>query len=639
MTQIKTCVSLLFLLALLTSTTALFAQDTDSFTVVGSGIVNSVVESLAEANETDTITVVTTGTPAGFEQFCAGEADVVTSTRSITADEDANCISNDIVYGEFLVAHTILTFVAHPTVAVECLTESDFDILFTPSATGQLTDWTAYDETIDSLPITFILPQDNTVEYVVLDGIVDGDGLRRDGESYDDISEALTTVEETEGAIAVLPYTDAILDNDAIKVLQVNYETTTGCASPSAETVENRLYNVAQPAFVYVNRGSLTDNSTLEDFMMFVTSTDASDTVTSAGFVAPTDDTYAQNTEILENEEAGRLFSGQESSFQIPENLFGQIDVSGSANAYNLLDSTASQLAGNNQQLTINVTADGQIAGIRRLCNGETDIAILQSSPAEDALDSCEANDINTVPISIGTQATVLVANSADSYASCLTVEQIGTIWSASATDTVMNWADVDSSFPEQDMTLFGLNTLNQYSDILLSSSEGPIEPIRRDTELSNDALFRAAAVANVEGALTYMSYSDFQRVQGNNQSNIQLVSVDAGDGCIAPVEEAIVDGSYPLSRPASLLVNELSLTDISVQSYIWRIFSDEGWTTIDREGFVGINFGDLPAIRSDLETEFSLAETNVAASVADPVAESTEEPNAESTEEAEDSD
>ena len=632
MTQVNKCVSLLFLLALLSSTTVLFAQDTEPFIVVGSGIVNTVVESLAEANETDTITVVTTGTSAGFEQFCAGDADVVTSTRAISADEDADCISNEIVYSEFLVAHTILTFVAHPTVALECITESDMNILYTPSATGQLTDWTAYDESVESLPITFILPQENTVEYVLLDSIVDGDGLRRDGEAYEDVASAISTVEETEGAIAVLPFNPAMLENDAIKVIQTNYNTTTGCASPSADNVENRLYNVAQPAFAYVNRDSLNSNEALEGFVRFVTSNESAETIVTAGFVAPTEDTYALNADILTNEEIGRLFSGQESNFEVPANLFGQIDIAGSANAYTLLDTTASQLTTESQQLVINITAEGQTAGIRRLCNGETDIAVLQSTPASDALDGCTANDINTIPITIGTQATVLVANVTDNYLSCLTTEQLQTIWGASSTETVTNWSDVDANFPDQDMVLFGLNSSNQYTDILLSQGDGAIEPVRRDTELSNDALYRAAAVSNVEGSLTYMSYTDYRRVQLNGQQNIQLVSIDGGDGCILPIDTTILEGDYPLARPASLLVNELSLTDIAVQSYIWRIFSDQGWSTLDREGFIGIGFGDLPAVRSELETQFSLAEASIAESV-EPSAEATEEPAVEDAE------
>lgn len=626
-------VSVLFLLALLTSTTVLFAQDADTATIVGSGIVNSIVESLAEANETDTITITTTGTSVGFEQFCAGTADVVTATRAISADEDANCISNELAYGEFLIAHSILAFATNPNMTfLQCLTENDMNTLFTPTASGQLTNWTAYDETVEDLPLTVILPQDTTVEYLILDSLATGDGLRQDATQYEDTESAISQVAETDGTIAVLPYNSDLAQNESITLLEVNYNTTTGCASPSPENTENRLYNATLPLFVYVNRASLENNEDLANFIENLISNESADVVESAGFVTPTDETYATNSEILINADASRQFSGTESEFTIPDNLFGQIDISGAANAYNLLDTVATQLASNNQQLVINTTIEGQAAGIRRLCNGETDIAILSSDLSDDALEGCEANDINTVPIAIGTQATVLVANANDTYASCLTTQQVKTIWGASSTDTVMQWSDVDSSFPEQDLLLFGLSTTNEYADILLDVGEGAIEPIRRDTELSNDALYRAAAVGNVEGALAYMSWTDYRRVLSNNQQNIQLVDIDDGEGCITPSEETIIDGSYPLSRPASLLVNELSLTDIALQSYLWRLFSDQGWSTLDREGFIGIDFGDLPAVRSELETQFSLAEANIAESIADPDAESTAEPESDDT-------
>jgi phosphate transport system substrate-binding protein len=306
------------------------------------------------------------------------------------------------------------------------------------------------------------------------------------------------------------------------------------------------------------------------------------------------------------------MFSVQESSFEIPADLLGQIDIAGSANAYAVLNAAASQLNANNQQLIINVTTDGEAAGIRRLCNNEADITALQSTLADDALNACADNDINTIHVALGTQATVLVANAADSHLECLTSAQIDTIWNAGSTDTVADWSDIDASFDAQDMTLFSPTTPDQFSDILLSSGDGAISPVRVDTERNRDPLYRAAAVGNVEGALTYMSYTDYLRVEENEQQNIQLVAVDAGAGCTQPSESTIADGSYALARPASLLINEVSLTDISVQSYIWQLFSDQVWALMSNEGFVGINYSDLAEVRSNLEVQFSLAEAAV---------------------------
>lgn len=647
MAQVKRRVSFIILLALLTSTTILFAQDEESFTVVGSGIVNPVVEALAEANNTDTISIETTGTSAGFEQFCSENADVVTATRSISADEDANCISNEINFAELLIAHDILGFAVHPTVDfLQCLSINDLNTLFAPSSTGQRVDWSGYSETGAELPLTLIVPQDSSVEYLILDSLVEGDGIRRDVTAVTDAETALATVGETEGAIAVVKFNPTLAETNSVTFVDINVGGTTGCASPSVQNVENRLYGASQAMYVYVNRASLEKNSELQAFFDFIVSLESSDIIATAGYVPPSDESISINQEVLANAEAGRQFTGAESEFEIPTNLAGQITVGGAANAYSLMNTMSTRLTGANQNVVINLNIEGQSAGVRRLCSGELDILIVENDLPDGALDGCEANNINTVPVSIGTQATVLVSNAGDSYATCLTTSQINTIWGAEATETIMNWSDVDSAFPDQAMTLFGLRSLNEYSDILLSQTDGPILPIRLDTEQNNDALYRAAATANVEGALTFMSWTDYQRVLANSQQNIQLVGVDAGAGCVVPSEATIVNGSYPLIRTAQLIVREFSLTGAAVQSYLWTIFSDENFSVLQNEGYVGIDFGDLPAIRSELETQFSLAETNLAASVqeeaeatAEPSTEATEEPEIEATEEAESED
>ena len=116
------------------------------------------------------------------------------------------------------------------------------------------------------------------------------------------------------------------------------------------------------------------------------------------------------------------------------------------------------------------------------------------------------------------------------------------------------------------------------YADMLMKAAGQAIPPIRRDTETHRDRFIARAAVGNAPGALTYMSWADYQNVLKNEQANIQLVSVDDGAGCIAPSEANISSGAYALARPASLLVNESSLrTEISLQSYLWSLFTDRG--------------------------------------------------------------
>ena len=634
MRPIIKCAGLFCLLALLASAATHFAQDAEPLTVVGSGIANSVVESLAEANATESVETAATGTLAGLDLFCAGNADIAAASRAITAAEDAICAASGIVYSEFLIAHSILAFVSHPEAPLTCLTESELDDLFKPSAAHQLRDWSSYDENLAELPIVFITPPDNRVEYIILDSLIAGDGLRRDVRTYEDRQDAISQVSQTEGAIAAVSFSSDLAAAESLALLDLDDGSASGCVSPSAQSVENRQYQAARSLFLYVNRARLEQNPALASLIGFGASEAAADVVAQAGFTPPTSDTYALNASILRDAEAGRLFSGAESQFTIPDILSGQIDISGSASAYGLLDDIARQLAGGNEQLNIQFSMGGQSAGIQRLCNGETDIAVLESELAANALDDCDANHINAIPVAIGTQATVLVGNAADEHVSCLTTDQIRAIWNSASAGRINAWSDLDESFPQQDMILFGSSTVDQYADILMKTVGQAIPPIRRDTEIDRDPLYRAAAVGNVAGALTYMSWGDYQRALDNEQANIQLVSADGGNGCVRPSETSIMDGAYPLSRSSSLLVSESSLADVSLQSYLWRLFSEAGWSAMTREGFIGLNFVDLAAARSRLETQFRLAESKAAASVdsSDPSAAETDETGADSS-------
>ena len=107
------------------------------------------------------------------------------------------------------------------------------------------------------------------------------------------------------------------------------------------------------------------------------------------------------------------------------------------------------------------------------------------------------------------------------------------------------------------------------------------------------------------------MSWRDYQRVLDKDQADIQLVAVDAGSGCVQPSPSAIDDGSYALSRRASLLVREESLSDVNVQSFLWSLFDEDNWSVVERQDFIGISSIELPAIRRELQTLYAKAEAD----------------------------
>ncbi len=623
MVKIRLCASILLLLCLAFIGAAL--AQSEAVSVSGSAIVNAVMEDLAEASGADGISIASKGSTRGIEAFCAGELDLATASRKMSPDERANCEAKEIAFSELLIGHYIIAFVAHADAPAQCLQFDELEDMLRPTASNQVKDWSFYREENADLPLTVWLPGVNELAYVIADSEIAGDGLRLDGQHYEDASEAIKAVTNTAGALALVPWTEQLNSDDTLTVLQAGDSEFGGCTPPSAENVESEGYPFALSLYVYVNRARLESNDSLIELMQFSVAEANAVVIEMAGATPPSGTIYELNSTILADADAVPGATGDTEDFQIPIDLSGEIRIVGAANTYRALSRAGEGLS---EQLNVDLYFAGMLAGIGSLCQSEADIVALDGPAAADALEVCAANDIVTTPLQLGAQATVLIANTGNESSACLTTEQINRIWRADSAGVVESWADVAGEFPDLPLTLFGLPSLDTYTDILVQTAGEVIPPIRRDTEQDYDPLYRAAAVGNVSGGLTYMSWSDYQEVLDNDQAKIRLVAVDGGSGCVEPNFGAIEDGLYPLSRHASLLVSEASLADINVQSFLWNLFNEDNWTALQRDGFLGVSVLELPIIRRDLLRGYADAESRY------PLAEDETEAAASGTEE-----
>ena len=634
--MLKTWRSVLILLALLSSVVILSAQDeAETITVVGSGIVNPALESVIAASETELeFNITTTGTAAGFEQFCAGMADIVTANRAISVEETTACNNNGVEFYELIIGYDVLAVIVNPADAfATCLTAEQLDTIFAPSATAVTTNWNQVNVAatpesatqFPDLPLVALVPEDTTLTYAELDEVVSGVGFRSDA-TRADFDTIIETVRTTSGAIGAVPLELALANPDVTPIGLQFPASEVGCLPPAVDIVEAGLYPAAVPLFVYVNRAA---QEQLGDFLTSLAGEASADSIHNAGFSPASLNTYTTNLAILSGEQESRTTTTSEASFTIPPVLTGAINVGGTTSGFTLSDTAATNLSAGQDNLTITRDFSGEAAGVTAFCAGELDILFVTG----DGTITCEGETPETHTIPLGYQAVVLVANAADEHTACLTLEQIQTIWSSASTDTVMQWNDVAESMPEQDITLFGIRESSDIlTDIMLTPADGGVAmPIRIDTELNADPLYRAAAVANVEGALTYMKWDDYQRILENGQERIQLVLVNASNGCVQPSEETIISGEYPLSRQTTVLINKASLADVAVQSYLWTMFSNTSLTYFASAGFVGVDETLLESIRQQLLVEFTSAMQAAAAAQPESTAEA---PDTESTEE-----
>ena len=129
----------------------------------------------------------------------------------------------------------------------------------------------------------------------------------------------------------------------------------------------------------------------------------------------------------------------------------------------------------------------------------------------------------------------------------CLTTDQLIELWEPGS--KVTNWNQLDPSFPDQEIALFGPGTDSGTYDYMAADVIGDeSETTRDDYEASEDDNVLVQGVAGTEGATGYFGYTYYEE----NADTLKALAIDDGNGCVEPSAETAQAGEYtPLARAA----------------------------------------------------------------------------------------
>ncbi|WMY77442.1 MULTISPECIES: PstS family phosphate ABC transporter substrate-binding protein [Micrococcaceae] len=237
----------------------------------------------------------------------------------------------------------------------------------------------------------------------------------------------------------------------------------------------------------------------------------------------------------------------------------GAVAVDGSSTVAPLSEAAAEQYRQTNESVNVSVATSGTGGGFKKFCAGETDISNASRPIKEEEIAECEANGIEYTEVVMANDGLSVVANPANDWAQCLTVEQLQTIWGPESEGQVMSWKDVDPSFPDEPLDLYGAGTDSGTFDYFTEAINGEEGAIRTDYSPSEDDNVTVQGVSGSPGALGFLGLS----YALENPDTLKLLDVDGGEGCITPSEETVQDGSYaPLGRPLFIYVANASYQD-----------------------------------------------------------------------------
>jgi phosphate transport system substrate-binding protein len=246
------------------------------------------------------------------------------------------------------------------------------------------------------------------------------------------------------------------------------------------------------------------------------------------------------------------------------------------------------------------VGGGGSAAGIQKFCRGELQIADSSRAIRQSEIDTCKAAGIEPFEVQVAIDGLSVVVAESNDFVDCLTVAQLNKIWTADKAKQVSNWKDLDPSWPDQTIRLFGpgtdSGTFDYFREVIIRAFDGSSAELRSDFTPSEDDNVLVQGVASSQHALGYFGLAYFEE----NQDKLNVVKIDdgKGSGCVEPTGPNVESGTYaPLSRPLFMYTDGQPTG--ALQAYFQQGLSADGQDLVEEVGYIRLPAAKLGEMRA----------------------------------------
>lgn len=241
------------------------------------------------------------------------------------------------------------------------------------------------------------------------------------------------------------------------------------------------------------------------------------------------------------------------------DGLTGAVVIDGSSTVAPLTEAAADLYRDAEAGVNVTVATSGTGGGFEKFCAGETDISNASRPIKDEEAAICAENGIEFTELVVANDGLAVVVPKTNEFAVCLSVEQLNKIWGPEAEGKITSWNQVDSSFPDVELALFGPGTDSGTFDYFTDEINGEEGAIRTDYSPSEDDNVLVQGIAGSEGGLGFFGLSYVTE----NADLVRAVDVDGGAGCVAASETTVQNGTYtPLGRPLFVYVSNKSFVE-----------------------------------------------------------------------------
>lgn len=270
-----------------------------------------------------------------------------------------------------------------------------------------------------------------------------------------------------------------------------------------------------------------------------------------------------------------------------PATLSGKIEIDGSSTVLPISSAVAQEFMKLSPGVKIKVNVSGTGGGFKRFARGETNISDASRPIKDSEIAACKENGIEFIDFTVAIDGLTVVVNKENTWCNAITVAQLKKLWEPDS--TVKKWNELDPSWPDKEIKLFGPDNESGTFDYFTEEIVGESKASRSDYTPSVNDTTLVQGVAGEKYALGYFGYAYYQE----NTDHLKAVAVSTTDDiadAVAPSTETVESGKYtPLSRPLFIYVNVADLKRPEVVAFV-KFYLEKGQTYVKKVGYVSLN-------------------------------------------------